>query len=126
MIRSLSSFALLASLALTGAARADQCAYIPAAQATKAQKILKEMSQALPFCEPCGEKKPGRITSVKASAVTLKRIDAKLTEVRLNGKGLDLAYVYVRKSPNDTFKNLARLAGCKTTGVTPELRGMRN
>jgi hypothetical protein len=43
------------------------------------------------------------------------------TEVVLDGEPIDLAYIYLRTSDRQ-YRNLAMLAGCPTTGVSPRLR----
>jgi len=42
-------------------------------------------------------------------------------EVYLNGEPVDLAYVFVEQGPSE-FKNLSKLAKCKSTGVSESIR----
>lgn len=106
-------------LALAGTAYADQCEWIDGTAAAKAQKLLAGHPKVIAFCEPCGEKAPG-VPEV-ASRVDVTTPEAGYKEIAINGKGVDLAYTFVQTSPG-TYKNLAKLAGCEATDVSPSLK----
>ena len=106
-------------LALAGTAYADQCEWIDAKVAAKAQKQLASHPKVIAFCEPCGEKAPG--TPEVAASVELGTPEAGYKDVRINGNPVDLAYTFVQTSPG-TYKNLAMLAGCEATGVSRTLQ----
>ena len=105
---------------LAETARADQCAWIDEAAALKAQSIVKRSSQFIEFCEPCGDKAPG--APQLAKTVEVNAAGDQYQEVSINGKPIDLAYVFVNTSGRDArFENLAKLAGCPATGVSASL-----
>ena len=99
-------------------ARADQCAWIDAGVAQKAQTLLAKKPMTLEFCEPCGDKAPGVPTPTRSVAIGSPHDDYK--EIQINGKGVDLAYTYVKTSATK-YQNLAKLAGCHAEDVSPSL-----
>lgn len=100
-------------------AYADQCAWIDEAAALKAQRILKSSPKFIEYCEPCDETAPG--TPQVAKTVDVNDAgDGNYKEVSINGKAIDLAYVFVKTS-DARYENLASLAGCPATGVSPSL-----
>jgi len=110
-----------ALVALTAsAARADQCQWHEdPAVVTRAARELTSHPEVVAFCEPCGDVAPGaphRVTSV-----TTRRPTAQLVSLEVDGEEVDLAYLYVKTSAGQ-YRNLAALAGCPTTGVSPRLR----
>lgn len=106
--------------ALGGTARADQCAWIDGDVARRAHAILATSPKVIAFCEPCGDTVPG-VPEV-ASTVELRNPSHDFAELYLNGArtSIDLAYTFVQTSPSE-YKNLALLAGCPATGVSPSL-----
>lgn len=107
---------VVAVLALGSEALADQCWLMSGEQGQKAAArlaTLKPGDVILMYCEPCGMKTPERIVihTVQDGAV--------------NGKGLDAAYVFVPEGSPTTgarkFVNLAKIAGCPTSGVSPNV-----
>jgi hypothetical protein len=103
-----------------GAARADQCAWLDdAAVATRAARELERHRSMISFCEPCGELAPG--APVEAAEVAVRPVDGGAVEVTVDGRGIDLAYTYVKTSEHQ-YRNLASLAGCPASGVSPHLR----
>ena len=101
-----------------GTAYADQCEWVEPGVAAKAQQALANQPKVIAFCEPCGDKAPG-VPEV-ASNVSLATPGAGYKEVWINGLGRDLAYTFVQTSPAH-YQNLAKLAGCEATGVSPSL-----
>jgi hypothetical protein len=112
---------LLASAAVLSArpARADQCEWLDDASiARRAARELARNPEYVAFCEPCGDAAPS--VPRWASKVSVEAVDDH-TEVVLDGDTIDLAYIYLRTSDRQ-YRNLAMLAGCPTTGVSPRLR----
>lgn len=107
------------SLALLGGtARADQCEWVEPAIAQKARALLEKQPKVISFCEPCGDKAPGE--PAVAHAIDIRVPERGLEEVYINGTGVDLAYTYV-KTDDGHYRNLALLAGCPATDVSPSL-----
>ena len=114
--------ALLLSLALvsfTLAAFADQAAYITRTQAEKAAAFLKDQKQIRHYCAPCDDKgdRVEEISTVEAADAGYRGY----WEVKVNGEGIDLAYVYVQ-TKDGKWKNLAKEIGVKVRDVPKELR----
>ena len=104
-------FLCAAALAMAApAALADQCAWISGAAASKALQILKPGMTVLHFCEPCGDKEPGKPFKVLTVMSTPK--GGGLAEISINGAEEDLAYLFIYMSKHKTFENAAHLAGC--------------
>jgi hypothetical protein len=105
---------------LANPAHADQCEWIDNGVAVKAQAILKKSPTFIDYCEPCGDPAPG--APQQATTVNLITVseDSKQGELWINGKAIDLAYVFVKTS-EARYENLASLAGCPATGVSPSL-----
>lgn len=103
MKKILSTFFVI--LLLTIAAFADQAAYITKAEAEKAVALLKDKQQIKHFCNPCDDK--------EIKLETIDSIEAVPTgyqgtwEVKINGEGIDLAYVYFETKKGE-WKNVAR------------------
>lgn len=100
-------------------ALADQAAYITQAQAQKAAAFLKDKKHIRHYCNPCDDKgdRVEEISTVEAVAVT----DSKpYWEVLVNGKGIDLAYVYYQNEDGE-WKNLAKKMKIKVDDVPKSL-----
>ncbi|MEL6493867.1 MAG: hypothetical protein AAFQ41_01925 [Cyanobacteria bacterium J06623_7] len=100
-------------------ALADQCAYITKSQAIEAIARLELNDRIYFFCEPCGEEipQPAEITSLSAGTVDYEDY----WQVNINGKGIDLAYVFVDSGIEQNFVNLAAIANCPAQIVSPTL-----
>lgn len=106
-------------LAMAGTAYADQCEWVDAKVAAKADKLLANHPKVIAFCEPCGETAPG--APEVASRIEVGVPDPGYKDVRINGSPVDLAYTYVQTSPG-LYRNLALLSGCEASGVSPSLK----
>lgn len=97
---------------------ADQAAYITKAQAEKAAAFLKGKEEITHFCAPCNDNKREveKIDNVEAAPAGYQDY----WEVRVNGKGIDLAYVYF-KTKKGKWKNLAKELKIKVDDVPKEL-----
>ena len=101
--------------ALAPSAGADQAQCLSRKDADAAASILRDERQIRHFCAPC------RDEGWSAAAVaSVEVVDGDCgSEVRVNGSGIDLAYVYVlRKSK---WMNLAKVVGVKVRDVPKEL-----
>jgi len=110
----------LASLAVLFArpAHADQCAWLDEPSvARRAVRELTSYPEYIELCEPCGDQAPS--VPRRAGKVRLHVFDG-TREVLIDDAAIDLAYVYV-KTADRQYRNLAMLAGCPTTGVSPRL-----
>jgi hypothetical protein len=101
----------------TTTARADQCIVVKPEVAKWAAKVLADQT-AIKHCEPCDEKRPSPPFAVKRVETRAWSGDTTQKVVVVNGKEEDLAYLYVQTGP-DTYTNVAAMAGCPTTGVSP-------
>lgn len=111
---------LLLVVSLPAVALADQCAWIPQSQAKEAKGVLTG-KRVLEWCEPCDEARPkSAAKAVKVTRVDVRRTEGKLYELSVNGEAVDLAYLYVEVEPG-RWRNVAKVVGCRTTGVKPEL-----
>lgn len=100
------------------AAHADQCAWVSPRVAERASQALAGDAVVLDYCQPCGEVAPGEPRPV--GQVSLRSVGDGYQEVVLDGRGIDLAYTYLRTAP-DRFENLAALSGCPATGVSARI-----
>lgn len=112
-VRFLLTTAALAGMALP--ALADQCAWISKEQVTHAFDLLRPGMMVVEFCEPCGDPRPGARFLVEKTEIVHQ--ENQYYTLLLNGKEVDLAYLYVKAS-DGTFHNMASLAGCQAEGVT--------
>lgn len=106
-------------LALFTAAYADQAAYISRAEAEKAAAFLKDKKEIRHYCAPCDDKgdRVEEITNVEAAPAGYQQY----WEVKVNGEGIDLAYVYFQ-TKKGKWKNLAKELDIKVRDVPKRLR----
>ena len=111
--------ALLVSIliAIPSLARADQCELVDDKVATEAITHLHAGAKVLEYCEPCGDKAPGAPHVIDHIA---KTTNEGYYAVTLDKREVDLAYEYVQITPLH-YENVARLAGCATSGVSASL-----
>ena len=109
----------LAAAAWPAAARADQCQLVDDAVATKALAKLANHPKVIQFCEPCGDKAPGE--PAIATKVAKERDTDGAYQVVIDRREVDLAYTYVQTGI-ERYENVAALAGCPTSGVSPSLK----
>lgn len=107
-------FLSIALAVLVIAAYADQAAYITKAQAEKAAAFLKDKKQIRHYCAPCDDKgdRVEDVASVEAAPAGYEQF----WEVRVNGEGVDLAYVYF-ETKEGKWKNLAKELDIKVKDV---------
>jgi hypothetical protein len=111
----------LLSLVATGAvfasstARADQCALNSPPVAATAAKLVKQGATVLDYCEPCGDRAPGKPYTV--NTVGLAR-----GELVVNGADVDLAYLFLQTAPGE-FRNVGIMTMCGAEDVSEWIRG---
>jgi len=111
---------VLAAMLAARSARADQCQWLADPEiATRAAHELASHPEIVAFCEPCGDAAPG--APRKATNVAVQQLGDHATSITIDGDSVDLAYTYVKTSERQ-YRNLAALAGCATSGVSPSLR----
>ncbi len=101
-MRKIAVFILVLTFTLT--AFADQAAYITKDEAERAVALLKGKTQIKHYCEPCDDKS---ITTQEIE--TIEAVPAgyeDFWEVKVNGEGIDLAYVYYNEK-KEKWKNVA-------------------
>ncbi len=118
--------ALGSSFVASPLARADQCAVVSRGQSDLALARLRQPGTwILELCEPCGEQ-----LGPSARPYLVERVErvpwphgagGDDFEVRVNGRAVDLAYVFVHVGAGQ-FENLAALAGCPAEGVSARVR----
>ncbi|NJL59518.1 MAG: hypothetical protein HC887_07620 [Desulfobacteraceae bacterium] len=67
------------------------------------------------FCAPCGDK---AWTEITADVIEIRNNPSD-SEILLNDKTIDLAYIYIEK--DGKWRNLAMLTGISVSGVTEVL-----
>ncbi len=96
---------------LSFSAMADQCQLLDKADAERGAQILSQGTVAYKLCEPCGETTPEKI-----EITTVEAVDARyqgLYEVLVNGKWVDLAYIYDAQG-----QNVALQTNCQAQDVS--------
>ena len=109
---------VVATPCLASVARADQCQLVDSGTAVRALQLLHDGPNVLTYCEPCGDRAPGE--PVRAARAGAERDAMGSYQVVIDRREVDLAYTYVQTGP-ERFDNLAKLAGCPTSGVSPTL-----
>jgi hypothetical protein len=111
MMRRLVAAALL--VLLSAVSWADQAAWISKKDAEAAAARIKSGDEVREYCKPCGDKGYGVIKVTRVEVAHTGEGD--YYEVRLNGKGIDLAYVYIRSGGE--WENLAMIVGVSVQDV---------
>ena len=112
------SIFILAILAIT--ILADQAAYITKEQAQKAAAFLKDKKQIRHYCNPCDDK-GDRVEDISTVEAVEVKESKPYWEVLVNGKGIDLAYVYYQEKEGGEWKNLAKKMKVKVDDVPKSL-----
>lgn len=120
-MKRLSSFFLFAvAFSITIAATpvyADQAAWISRVEAARAMKALAEATAIKHHCAPCNEQ---TIEDEAVQSIGIFRVEGQnFWEIRVNGKGIDLAYVYFQKKGK--WVNAAMQAKIKVSDVPKAL-----
>ncbi|NOQ36699.1 MAG: hypothetical protein GQ569_12535 [Methylococcaceae bacterium] len=98
---------------LPALAQADQAAYISKDKADIAANILQSTSAIRHYCQPCGDKQwtEESINSVKSEHTGYENY----WQVLINGKGIDLAYVYLETDGG--WQNIAIMLSIEVSDV---------
>lgn len=104
-------------LTISSVALADQCQLMDKEVGERAKLLLKNNSEIIQFCKPCGDK----LANTKVEVVrNIKAInEGGYIELKLNNNPkvpFDMAYTYVKVAPN-MFVNVAKVVGCPATDV---------
>lgn len=111
MHRLLGSLAL-GLLVLVPIARADQCEVVDARIASRAVAAIRAShGRLLVHCEPCGDPRP-----TLAAAFVPREVRATDTQVIVDGRPVDLAYLYLEVR-SGWFENVALRTGCEAFDV---------
>jgi hypothetical protein len=110
-------FRCLLGAAALSSVYADQFAYIRPEVAKRAEAILRKEAEVFLFCEPCHEMQ-GQIQKVQLVETADVNYEGN-HEVRINSKGVDLAYLFVRRG--NKWKNVAVMMGLNPVSVSAEL-----
>ena len=94
---------------------ADQAAYVTKKQAEAAAVFLKDKKQIRHYCAPCDDK-GDRVEDINTIDATVVDEDKGYWEVKVNGVGIDLAYVYF-ETKDGKWKNLAKELDIKVKDV---------
>ncbi len=100
---------------------ADQAAYIEKGEAEAAMNVLMGNSVIRHYCQPCGDKNwtQENIGSVEAGHTGYEQY----WQVLVNGKGIDLAYVYVETDGG--WRNVAMMLEIQVSDVPLILPGTK-
>ncbi len=92
---------------------ADQAAWISKKDAEAAAAKITPGDEVREYCKPCGDKgyRVIKVTKVEVAHTG----EGSYYEVRLNGKGIDLAYTYIRSGGE--WENLAMIVGVAVSDV---------
>ena len=103
-------------------AGADQCGVLEREAGERLLELVEEGDLVAELCEPCGETAPSWLRVRRIELVDWEPSSAEKpwVEVELNGRGVDLAYTYLRIAET-RWRNLAGLVECEATDVSPEI-----
>jgi hypothetical protein len=115
----IATMTLILTLAFSVNIFADQAAYVSEKQAKKAVKLLKKKERIMHLCEPCSDqtRKVAEIETVEAVKTGYKDF----WEVKINGKGVDLAYIFYEHKKGK-WKNVAKKLDIPVEGVSKEIK----
>ena len=125
-MRHLLSLIIALSLTFSATSHADQAYYIKSAVAARALKMVSRVTNVRHFCYPCGNVtstlesiESVEIGEIKGEFLELDYTRTQYWELLINGKPVDLAYVYV--PIDEHWHNLAMLIAHPVRGVPPVL-----
>jgi hypothetical protein len=112
------TFSFLILAAFTIPAFADQAAWVSRAEAARALEILAKSESIIHYCAPCDN---GVVRNEKIESIGLFKVEGEnYWEIRVNGKGVDLAYVYFEEKKGK-WRNAAMKAKIDVDDVPKEL-----
>lgn len=118
MLKKVFSVMVLAGV-MSIAVFADQAAYITERNAVRASDLLRKQYDLVHFCNPCSdaEQKHEVIQTVSYNHTGHENY----FEVKVNGKAVDLAYIYIQ-TPDGRWKNVARHLGIRVRDVPTHIK----
>jgi hypothetical protein len=107
-------------------ARADQCAWVSGEVAQRAKEALRPGKRVIDYCEPCkgkhrGTRRPKKIAKVEVKVIKSRHTAEVFHEVVVNGRGVDLAYLFLESPTSSQFDNVALKVGCPARDVSATL-----
>lgn len=122
MFKKIFSVMVLAAV-MSVAVFADQAAYISERNAIRASDLIRKQYDLVHYCAPCSdsEQKHEVIQSVEYGHTGSENY----YEVKVNGKAVDLAYIYIQ-TPNGRWTNVARHLGIRVRDVPTTIRFVGN
>lgn len=97
---------------------ADQAAWVSRAEAVRALEVLAKSESIKHFCAPCDDKV---VRSETIESIGLFKVEGEnYWEIRVNGRGVDLAYVYFEEKKGK-WRNAAMKAKIDVDDVPKEL-----
>lgn len=97
-------FSIVLSISFVVPVFADQAAWVSRAEASRALEDLASAQSIKHFCAPCGDK---AVRTEMVESIGLFKVEGEnYWEIRVNGKGVDLAYVYFEEKKGK-WKNAA-------------------
>lgn len=97
---------------------ADQAAWVSRAEAQRALKLLSEYDTVIHYCAPCND---SVARTEKIESIGLFRVkNENYWEIQINGKGVDLAYIYFPKK-QDKWMNVAMNVKIDVSDVPKQL-----
>ena len=106
----------LMAFSVSALVHADQAAWISKKDADAGAAVIVVGQELRGYCAPCGDR---AYTARNVASVNVGQPDPGYWEVRVNGRGVDLAYEYVLS--NGHWTNVATAVGLKVSGVPAEL-----
>jgi len=85
-----------------------------------AVKLLQTGKKFVTYCEPCGDKQTSAIQ-------TIKRVDLQVPQpgyfkLSVNGKSVDLAYLFIQQGGQHNYVNVGLQSGCRASDVSSSLQ----
>jgi hypothetical protein len=120
----LSAIAAAAALVIAvPTAHADQFQWNDMATAKKGAAVLQKGRRVIHFCEPCkGGHREAPVEIRSTTKVRRAKSSTTYWEVIVDGKAVDLAYVFVEVAEgSNTFDNVALAIGAPASGVSARL-----
>jgi len=105
------TLAIAILMSISASAFADQCQALDADQAARAALLIQSGSEIASLCQNCGEVIRG------AQYSTARAVRIVGGELTIAGKGVDLAYTYVKVAPKK-YVNVAMVIGCPADGMS--------
>ena len=111
-------FLMIAALmSLSVSAFADQCQALDREQAVRAALLIQSGSEIASLCQNCGETVSDAKYSVARNVQVVDSFGS-YKELTIAGKGVDLAYTYVKVAVNKYVNVALVIGGCPADGAS--------